>query len=406
MDNARLAAFSSREVEILDPSSTYFDPAVDPARFAAGTVIYPGCRFLGASTSVGPNCVLGEEGPLSLRDCQLGANVHLRGGSYDRATILDGADGGVDAHVRPGTLIEEEVVFAHCIGLKQTILLPFVTLGSLANFCDCLMAGGTSRKNHSEVGSSYIHFNFTPHGDKATASLIGDVPRGVLLDQHPIFLGGQGGLVGPSRIAFGTVLPAGQICRADILDEDRMVVPPQIEERVRPYDMRVYGRIDRTVANCLAYIGNLFALDAWYRIARAPRLGAMPHGAACLEGALARIDECLRERVKWISRFREKIEVSVEALAAPSVASISSNAAEALKSQRRFLAAAPAIEEELAGRLATRAEIRAPESVSYALVNLLNAPGSHVEAVRALSAEDRVAISSWLNTIAAIVYNR
>ena len=30
------------------------------------------------------------------------------------------------------------------------------------------MAGGTSRKDHSEVGSSYIHFNFTPDGDKTT----------------------------------------------------------------------------------------------------------------------------------------------------------------------------------------------------------------------------------------------
>ena len=69
------------------------------------------------------------------------------------------------------------------------------------------MAGGTSRKNHSEIGSSYIHFNFTPHQDKATPSLVGDVPRGVMLDRAPIFLGGQGGLVGPVRIAYGTRHP-------------------------------------------------------------------------------------------------------------------------------------------------------------------------------------------------------
>ena len=51
--------------------------------------------------------------------------------------------------------------------------------------------------DHTEVGSSYIHFNFTPDGDKTTASLFGDVPRGVMLNQPPIFLGGQGGTVGP-----------------------------------------------------------------------------------------------------------------------------------------------------------------------------------------------------------------
>ena len=109
---------------------------------------------------------------------------------------------GSGAHVRTGTLLEEQAGAAHTVGFKQTIFLPFVTAGSLINFCDCLMAGGTSRKNHSEIGSSYIHFNFTPRQDKATASLIGDVPRGVMLDQAPIFLGGQGGLVGPVLLDF------------------------------------------------------------------------------------------------------------------------------------------------------------------------------------------------------------
>lgn len=76
---------------------------------------------------------------------------------------------GSGAHVRGGTILEEEANGAHTVGLKQTILMPFVTLGSLINFCDVLLAGGTSRTNHSEVGSSYIHFNFTPDGDKTTA---------------------------------------------------------------------------------------------------------------------------------------------------------------------------------------------------------------------------------------------
>ena len=77
------------------------------------------------------------------------------------------------------------------------------------------MSGGTDGKNHSEVGSSYIHFNYTPNQDKATPSLIGDVPAGVMLNQPPIFLGGQGGLVGPVRIGHGTVIAAGTIYRKD-----------------------------------------------------------------------------------------------------------------------------------------------------------------------------------------------
>ena len=86
------------------------------------------------------------------------------------------------------------------------------------------MSGGTSRQDHSEVGSSYIHFNYTPNQDKATPSLIGDVPSVVMLNQRPIFLGGQGGLVGPCRMAFGTVIAAGSICRKDVLEPDRLVI--------------------------------------------------------------------------------------------------------------------------------------------------------------------------------------
>jgi hypothetical protein len=43
-----------------------------------------------------------------------------------------------------------------------------------------------NRKDHSEVGSSYIHFNYTPNQDKASASLLGDVPRGVMLREPPM----------------------------------------------------------------------------------------------------------------------------------------------------------------------------------------------------------------------------
>lgn len=381
---------------MLDPASTWFDESIDPSRFGEGTVIHPGCRFSGKTLSVGPGCILGEEGPLTLRDCQLGAKVRLRGGSFDHATLLDGVDGGVGAHVRPGTLLEEEVAFGHCVGLKQTLLLPFVTMGSLANFCDCLMAGGTSRKDHSEVGSSYIHFNFTPHGDKATPSLLGDVPRGVMLDRPPIFLGGQGGLVGPSRLEFGTVLPAGQICRQDVLEPDLMVVPRPVAECARPYDMRVYGKVDRLAANNFAYIGNLLALDAWYRLARAPRLRATPHGAACLEGALARLGECLEERARWIGRLREKVALSADVLATQAPGS------DALASQRNFLEEAPAFADRLAERLERRSEVAVSDAAAAALERLLAIEGTHVDAVRALSPADRETLATWLRAIVEI----
>jgi len=128
---------------------------------SADAIIHPGCRI--ENSSVGPGCEIGAEAPVTLKNCQLARNVKLKGGYFENAVFLDGANMGSGAHVRAGTILEEQAGGAHTVGLKQTVLLPFVTLGSLINFCDILMAGGTSRKDHSEVGSSYIHFNFTPN---------------------------------------------------------------------------------------------------------------------------------------------------------------------------------------------------------------------------------------------------
>ncbi|MDI6688506.1 MAG: protein GlmU, partial [Desulfobacterales bacterium] len=170
---------------------------------------------------------------------------------------------------REGTILEEESSIAHTVGLKQTILFPFVTLGSLINFCDCLMAGGTDRKNHSEVGSSYIHFNYTPDQDKAAPSLVGDVPSGVMMNQNPIFLGGQGGLVGPCRLAFGTVVAAGTICRKDELRPQRLVFDRPAKSVNIAFNPGAYRGIKRIVTNNIIYMANLAALMQWYIYVRA-----------------------------------------------------------------------------------------------------------------------------------------
>src|SRR5512136_2482930 len=224
-----------------------------------GVRIYPGCRIYGKQTVISAGAQLGYEGPVTIDNCQLGPKVELKGGYFNKSVFLEKANMGSGAQVREGCILEEEANGAHTVGLKQTILFPFVTLGSLINFCDCLMAGGTSRKDHSEVGSSYIHFNYTPDGDKCTPSLFGDVARGVMLNQPPIFLGGQGGAAGPVRMGFGTVVVAGCILREDILEDQRLVVVGPHREAKRRYIPRSYGNLARVVRNNVIYLANLVA---------------------------------------------------------------------------------------------------------------------------------------------------
>jgi acetyltransferase-like isoleucine patch superfamily enzyme len=285
-------------VAIPNPLSLDIGPEVDVDRISADNVtIHPGCRIRGGKTVISAGVTLGSEGPVTIEDCRLGPNVSLKGGYAADAVFLDGANLGLGHHVRAGTLLEEQASGAHNVGLKQTILFPFVTLGSLINFCDCLMSGGTSRSDHSEVGSSYVHFNFTTWGDKATASLFGDVARGVMLREPPIFLGGQGGAVGPVTVGYGSVIAAGSILRTDVPDGQLVVAGPPGSRQV-PIDPGHPRDLYPAVAKNVLYMANLRALQEWYQRARAPFFAAQEFGDLICAGAVETLAAAVAERSK------------------------------------------------------------------------------------------------------------
>ena len=256
---------------------------------------------------------VGTEGPATVRDAVFGAGATVASGYVEGAVLLAKASLGAAAHVRPGTILEEEASTAHCVGLKHTILLSFVTLGSLINFCDCLMAGGTSRKDHSEVGSGFIHFNFTPwgaRGDKATPSLIGDVPHGVFLRESKIFLGGSSGLVGPGRVGYGAITGAGQVVRKPV-DAGRLSLQP-----IRALNVaRNPGHLDQPGPRAkrnLAYLANLVALRAWYREVRLVR--AKGSERIVVAAGIETLGVCIAERVKRLEAFLAERDEPMPAL--------------------------------------------------------------------------------------------
>ncbi|MDF7822564.1 hypothetical protein P4B35_00955 [Pontiellaceae bacterium B12227] len=367
-------------------AGVYIGNDVDCSCIAPDVIIHPGSRILGAATSIGPGCVLGAEAPVVLENCQLGRSVDLKGGFHSGAVFFDGANMGSGAHVRAGTILEEEANGAHAVGLKQTILLPFVTCGSLINFCDVLMAGGTSRKDHSEVGSSYVHFNFTPHQDKATASLLGDVPNGVFLDKKPIFLGGQGGLVGPSRITYGSVVAAGGICREDIVTENQLLIPAMPPAGARSYELGVYRRADRLIKNNLLYIGNILALREWYRHVR-PLFIRGIFDQAVLDGGLKNLELVLKERIKRLGNLAGKFEKSFQWLEA------NSGKPNEIEDQKRFHATWPEIQ-------------RAIESAEFQPGNVFQSlePGeSYIKTIQSLEPSAREPGKQWMQSIVDFV---
>jgi UDP-N-acetylglucosamine/UDP-N-acetylgalactosamine diphosphorylase len=391
-NHEKISRLINKGVEIRNPLTIDIGDDVETDRISGnGVRIYPGCRIYGGETVIAAGAQIGREGPVTIEDCQVGPRVELKAGYFKKAAFLEKASMGSGAHVREGCILEEEANGAHCVGLKQTILFPFVTLGSLINFCDCFMAGGTSRKDHSEVGSSYIHFNFTPSGDKTTASLIGDVPRGVMLNQPAIFLGGQGGMVGPLRLDYGNVIAAGTILRKDALERNKLILTKPYRAGVFPFVPDLYSGLPRILENNILYLANLAALEQWYIHVRQPFFTSQELGGLIYAGVLDKLALAKEERIKRLRVMTNKIEASLERRG---------NQAGGRAGKRELCDTIGRIAELFSGEIVEKSGLRARDGFLEAFMDHKKEnDGSYVESVQGLPAGVSEKGTAWLQEI-------
>ena len=399
--NSLINVLIEKGVKIPNPSSVEIDEGVDINLISSEDVtIHSGCKIFGKKTLIMSGVKLGRRSPVTIKNCQLGRNVDLRGGYFEGSTFLDSANMGDGAEVREGCLLEEEANGAHTVGLKQTILFPFVTLGSIINFCDILMAGGTSRTDHSEVGSSYIHFNYTPNQDKATASLIGDVARGVMLNQPPIFLGGQGGLVGPSQIGYNTVIAAGVIYRGDYPQGHKMLMGKEPQSEDIDFHPGLYRSMKRRVINCIEYISNIIALKQWYQVVRSKFYQGSDMEKLLYEGAVEKLDIIFNERVKRFKQLAIKMEKSLELYKSVKGKSTSE---ELIKQKSELFENIQIIEEDFNNCLSYSGD----EKKRDELLKNINLTGNdYITEIKNLSENAKKTGTSWLLSIIDYTRNR
>ncbi len=386
MENGIFETLINKGVTIIAPQTVFISDDVSPDNIEEGVTIYPGSRISGKKTFIGRGAKIGHEAPVTLENCTIGHDVELKGGYYKKSVFLDRSSMGLGAHVREGSILEEEANSAHTVGLKQTILFPFVTLGSLINFCDCMMAGGTSRRDHSEVGSSYIHFNFTPNMDKATASLMGDVPRGVFLREKPIFLGGQGGLVGPSRIGFGSTIAAGIVYRGDLAD-GVLVTGVHQEAKESPFLPGVYFEIKRKVNNNIFYITNLIALRNWYAHVRSMFLPE-----PILKASIEALDSGLDERISRLKALAARIPESIKGLKLVKKEHLS----DVIRQQKEFCSRWPKVEDKLNTIRNFEGDLSVKQDF---LSSLPTGSRDYIETIHALNDNTVKLGISWLSSI-------
>ena len=298
-DPTLMSELQRRGVVVHAPAATVIED-VDLDRIAPGVEIYPGCVVRGKRTILGPGTRLGRAGGGTFENICTGRDVDLYSGYFKDAVFLDGVTVRGHAEMRAGTIMEEGSEAAHHVGYKMTIVMPWVIAGSLVNFCDALVAGGTGRGDHSEIGSAMALYNFTPRGDKF-ASLFGEVPRGVFLRSARIFVGGQTQVVSPVRVGYGAVLAAGCAVRRSV-GEGRLhgEVARAVDTTFHPDR---YGALARLFRRTTEYVANLWALEAWYTQVRIPWAAGDSLRVALFEAARDQVLAGVSERVKRLDRL-------------------------------------------------------------------------------------------------------
>ena len=413
-----------RGVQIQDVNSIHVGREVQLENISPGCTIYPFVRIIGPETQIhsgaqigvrgsvtlenswiGENAVVGSLGPVTLKDTVVGPKSVLGSGVAEQAvflgkeTMVNDFTTGYGFRIRKGSLYEEDSSSAQHTDTKMTVLFPWNTLGSNINFCDALIAGGTGPElgNFSEVGSGSIHFNYSIRGDKATASLFGDVYQGVFLDQERLFIGGNNTLLGPIKADFGVMTAAGARIKGTLspgLNFGHSTPKGKID-----YDSRRFSGALGIVTKQIDFLAELTALFHWYQQVRIGCISQTTEQKFVYESGLNIVELNYKERLFQLSRYVEALEGSLSIFSGSNKMSKKETA-----EQRQLLEKWPKIQQQLATPKAF--ELLIPESLTNAIARKL-AEGKldYTVIIKGMDIEGKQKGKDWLNTIANGVRN-
>ena len=412
-----------RGVHIPDLNLVHITRDVKLENIAPGCTIYPFVRITGSKTQIhsgarigargpvvlensliGENAVIGDLGQVNLIDTVVGPKSVLGAGVAEQAvflgkeTMINDFTTGYGFRVRKGSLYEEDASSAQHTDTKMTILFPWTTLGSDINFCDALLAGGTGPElgSFSEVGSGTIHFNYSIRGDKATASLFGDVFQGVFLDQERLFIGGNNSLLGPVKADFGTMTAAGARIKGKL--PKGLNYGHSLPKGTVDYDARIFSGVSGIVKNQVNVLAELIALVNWYKQVRINCAAQAPEQKFLYESGLRMIELNYQERLLQLNRYVDFLENSVRLLESMQASK------KQISEQKDLLSRWPKLDSEF--KNLEKHEIQIPESLKDEFDNLQSQGQSdYTGLIKNLSQSGKQSGKTWLSEIARIVRN-
>jgi UDP-N-acetylglucosamine/UDP-N-acetylgalactosamine diphosphorylase len=108
------------------------------------------------------------------------------------------------------------------------------------------------------------------------------------------------------------VVAAGTLVRKDLLEENTILLGESAPARKFPFHPGLYANPRRLIEMNTRYIANLMALKRWYLDVRAPFAAGSGEDRALHQGAVDKIEEGCRERLKRFGQVAARMERSIE----------------------------------------------------------------------------------------------
>ena len=182
-------------VTIIDPSNTYIGLEVE---IEQDVLIYPGSIIKG-STTIKQDA---EIGPFTeITDCTVGEAAVIKQSVLTNSQIGDRVQIGPYAHVRPGTVVGNDVKIGHFVEVKKS------TIGDQSKIPHLSYVGDSKIGSEVNIGYGTITVNYD--GNKKHETIIED----------KAFVGCNTNLVAPVKVGKGSYIAAGSTITKDVPEE-------------------------------------------------------------------------------------------------------------------------------------------------------------------------------------------
>lgn len=182
-------------VTIIDPASTFVDTDVE---IGADTVLFP-YTWLSGKTKIGENSVIGPN--VMIEDSTVGSEVQMKFVYAHECTVKDGVTIGPYVHLRPNTVIENNVKIGNFIEVKNS------TVGEGSKLPHLSYIGDTDMGARVNVGCGTIMVNYDGKNKHRTTI------------EDDAFIGCNSNLVAPVNIGRGSFIAAGSTITKDVPED-------------------------------------------------------------------------------------------------------------------------------------------------------------------------------------------